>query len=50
MPKPVLMLLGKFEVWGEDREVVSLCMTDELRSPFAHLVAMPAFHATVIDA
>ena len=50
VPKPVLMLLRQFKVRCENREVISLCMTDELRSPFAHLIAMPAFHATVIYA
>ena len=50
MPKPVLMLLREFEVRGEDWEVIPFGMTDELRSPFAHLIAMPAFHATVINA
>ena len=49
VPQPVFLLLGQVVIRFEDREVVVGRMTDEPVLPFAHLLAVPANHATIID-
>ena len=49
VPKLVFLLLGQFVVRLEDREVVLSSTPAEFLFPRAHLLAVPADHAAVID-
>ena len=50
VPQHVFFLLREFQIRLENREIVLGSPAAELVFPHAHLVAMPALHASVIDA
>ena len=48
VPQVVLLLLGKLIVRGEDGEVVRRSLAEELLQPFAHFLATPAHHGSIV--
>ena len=50
MPEHVLLFACQIVVWLEYGEVIAGSTPAKLLAPYAHLVAMPALYASIVDA